>query len=243
MCKSEKGTTICVIFVCYIVFIYLQKKKRIQNIMDAIIIFQTKLSNDAVEVDVMDRPKTPQAPEPPVHREQPNLPPTLPFPFFPTFPTAPGLIPHPITHPIFPRFPLPLGRGGPGPHPAMPNLPLPPRFLNPTIKPEDFALSKIKPVECEKPPREIMPPIMKYDPIEKEKADKIKVVKQDKEIITHTPGNIIAPPIVSAPAAPIIPIAPVPVVPLLPSKKSKIDKADKVDKVTLILMCIKKKYI
>ncbi|XP_014613902.1 PREDICTED: transcription initiation factor TFIID subunit 3 isoform X2 [Polistes canadensis] len=193
---------------------------------------KTKISNDTVEVDVMDRPKTPQAPEPPVHRE-PTLPPTLPFPFFPAFPSAPGLIPHPITHPIFPRFPLPLGRGGPGPHPAMPNLPLPPRFLNPAIKPEDFSLSKIKPMECEKSPRELIPPIvpiMKYDTIEKEKADKIKVVKQDKEIITHIPGNIIAPPIVSAPVAPIVPIAPVPVVPLLPSKKSKIDKADKVDK-------------
>ncbi|XP_014613900.1 PREDICTED: transcription initiation factor TFIID subunit 3 isoform X1 [Polistes canadensis] len=198
---------------------------------------KTKISNDTVEVDVMDRPKTPQAPEPPVHRE-PTLPPTLPFPFFPAFPSAPGLIPHPITHPIFPRFPLPLGRGGPGPHPAMPNLPLPPRFLNPAIKPEDFSLSKIKPMECEKSPRELIPPIvpiMKYDTIEKEKADKIKVVKQDKEIITHIPGNIIAPPIVSAPVAPIVPIAPVPVVPLLPSKKSKIDKADKVDKVTIIL--------
>ncbi|XP_043489018.1 transcription initiation factor TFIID subunit 3 isoform X3 [Polistes fuscatus] len=198
---------------------------------------KTKISNDTVEVDVMDRPKTPQAPEPPVHRE-PALPPTLPFPFFPAFPSAPGLIPHPITHPIFPRFPLPLGRAGPGPHPAMPNLPLPPRFLNPAIKPEDFSLSKIKPMECEKSPRELIPPIvpiMKYDTIEKEKADKIKVVKQDKEIITHISGNIIAPPIVSAPVAPIVSIAPVPVVPLLPSKKSKIDKADKVDKVTIIL--------
>ncbi|KAK2587163.1 hypothetical protein KPH14_002916 [Odynerus spinipes] len=190
---------------------------------------KTKLSNDAVELDVLDRPKTPQAPEPPVHRE-PNLPPTLPFPFFPTFPSAPGLIPHPITHPMFPRFPLPLGRGGPGPHPAMPNLPLPPPFLNPPIKPEDFALSKMKPVECEKSPREIIPPIMKYDTMEKEKADKVKVVKPDKETVTQTPGNIIAPPIVSAPAAPNIPTAPVPVVPLLPSKKSKIDKPDKIDK-------------
>ncbi|XP_014613903.1 PREDICTED: transcription initiation factor TFIID subunit 3 isoform X3 [Polistes canadensis] len=144
---------------------------------------KTKISNDTVEVDVMDRPKTPQAPEPPVHRE-PTLPPTLPFPFFPAFPSAPGLIPHPITHPIFPRFPLPLGRGGPGPHPAMPNLPLPPRFLNPAIKPEDFSLSKIKPMECEKSPRELIPPIvpiMKYDTIEKEKADKIKKSKEHKK--------------------------------------------------------------
>lgn len=206
-----------------------KKESKIRSPKRCISPKKTKLSNDAVELDVLDRPKTPQAPEPPVHRE-PNLPPTLPFPFFPTFPPAPGLIPHPITHPMFPRFPLSLGRGGPGPHPAMPNLPLPPRFLNPPIKPEDFTLSKIKPVECEKSPREIIPPIMKYDAIEKEKTDKIKVVKQEKEMVTHTPGNIIAPPIVSAPVAPNIPTAPVPAVPLLASKKSKIDKPDKIDK-------------
>ncbi|KAG7208725.1 hypothetical protein KM043_014923 [Ampulex compressa] len=191
---------------------------------------KTKLSNDAAELDILDRPKTPQAPEPTIHRE-PALPPTLPFPFFPTFPPAPGLIPHPM----FPRFPLPLGRGGLGAHPAMPNLPLPPRFLNPP-KVEDFPLSKIKSVEREKPlvtsSVDIVPPVTKHEKVEKEKGDKIaKVVKQDKEIVTPTPGNVIAPPIVSAPVAPPIVLpSPPPVVPSVPTKASKVEKIDKNDK-------------
>ncbi|XP_071557835.1 uncharacterized protein Taf3 isoform X4 [Temnothorax nylanderi] len=140
---------------------------------------KTKPSCDTTESDIPDRPKTPQAPEP-LHRE-PILPITLPFPslpFFPPFPSAPGLIP-----PMFPRFPLPLGpRGGPGPHPAMPNLPLPPRFSNPPVKPEDFPLPKIKPVEREKPL--IPPPVELTSPSilgENEKADKEKKSKEHKK--------------------------------------------------------------
>ncbi|XP_077267987.1 TBP-associated factor 3 isoform X4 [Temnothorax americanus] len=140
---------------------------------------KTKPSCDTTESDIPDRPKTPQAPES-LHRE-PILPITLPFPslpFFPPFPSAPGLIP-----PMFPRFPLPLGpRGGPGPHPAMPNLPLPPRFSNPPVKPEDFPLPKIKPVEREKPL--IPPPVELTSPSilgENEKADKEKKSKEHKK--------------------------------------------------------------
>ncbi|KAL6430615.1 hypothetical protein ACFW04_006899 [Cataglyphis niger] len=198
---------------------------------------KTKLLNDAAELDIPDRPKTPQAPEPPLHREPPTLPPTLPFPFFPTFPSAPGLIPHPM----FTRFPLPLGRGGPGPHPAMPNLPLPPRFLNSSIKPEDFALPKIKPVEREK--------LLISSPVEltslsiqgeNEKADKEKVdnkltkmFKPNKELpFIKVPEKVpvgASPPIVSAPVAPITLATPVSVAQILPSKNSKTEKTDKND--------------
>jgi len=204
-------------------------------------VFQTKPLNDTTELDIPDRPKTPQAPEP-LHRE-PILPITLPFPFFPPFPSAPGLIP-----PMFPRFPLPLGRGGPGPHPAMPNLPLPPRFSNPPIKPEDFPLPKIKPVEREKPP---IPPPAELTPSsilgENEKADKekvdnkLKMFKPNKELpFMKVPEKVlpvgVAPPIVSAPLAPItLATPPVPVVQMPPpSKNSKAEKTEKNDVVNSV---------
>nr|XP_034176337.1 transcription initiation factor TFIID subunit 3-like isoform X2 [Osmia lignaria] len=190
---------------------------------------KTKLTNDVPELDVLDRPKTPQAPEPQLSKD-PSFP--LPFPFFPAFPPAPGLIPHPM----FPRFPLPLGRGTTGPHPAMPNLPLPPRFLNLPQKSEDLStLPKHKSVEREKPSSapsstEAMPSVTKYEKIEKEKGDKLKVVKQDKEIVTPVPTNTVAPPLSSALAAPITYSTPVPIVPLLLSKSPQIEKPDKNDK-------------
>lgn len=210
--------------------------------------FQTKLLNDAVEVDIPDRPKTPQAPEPPLHREQPTLPPPLPFPFFPPFPSAPGLIPHPM----FTRFPLSLGRGGPGgPHPAMPNLPLPPRFLNPPIKPEDFALPKIKPVEREKPP--IPPPSIELTSSSvhqgeneraenREKVDSkfTKMFKPSKElpfmkVPERVPPSVGAsPPIVSAPVAPITLATPVPVAQIPPSKNLKTEKTEKSEMVNSV---------
>lgn len=198
----------------------------------AITVFQTKLSNDVAELDILDRPKTPQAPEPQPTKE-PNFPPTLPFPFFPTFPPAPGLIPHPM----FPRFPLPLGRGGTGPHPAMPNLPLPPRFLNLPVKSEDLtSLSKSKSLEREKPAApssaEITSSMTKHEKSEKEKEDKTKTVKLDKEILPPVPASTVAPPLQSALSAPITyPSTPVPIVPLLPSKGPKVEKPDKNDKV------------
>ncbi|KAM0724336.1 Transcription initiation factor TFIID subunit 3 [Formica fusca] len=203
---------------------------------------KTKLLNDAAELDIPDRPKTPQAPEPSLHREPPTLPSTLPFPFFPTFPSAPGLIPHPM----FTRFPLPLGRGGPGPHPAMPNLPLPPRFLNPSIKPEDFALPKIKPVEREKSlipsPVELTSSSIQG---ENEKADKEKVdnkltkmFKPNKELpFIKVPEKVppigVSPPIVSAPVAPITLATPVSVAQIPPSKNPKTEKTEKNDMVNL----------
>ncbi|XP_012221841.2 transcription initiation factor TFIID subunit 3 isoform X3 [Linepithema humile] len=199
-----------------------------------------KLSNDTAEVDILDRPKTPQAPEPPLHRE-PTLPPALPpFPFFPPFPSAPGLIPYPM----FSRFPLPPGRDGPGPHPAMPNLALPPRFLNPSMKPEDFPLSKIKPMEREKPL--ISSPVefaCSSVPGENEKADKEKVdnkvtkmFKPNKELpFMKAPERIppvgVAPPIMSAPVAPITLAPQVPAAQMPPSKNSKTEKAEKNDMV------------
>ncbi|XP_015440338.1 PREDICTED: transcription initiation factor TFIID subunit 3 isoform X2 [Dufourea novaeangliae] len=191
---------------------------------------KTKLSNDSAEVDILDRPKTPQAPEPQLSKE-PSFPPTLPFPFFSAFPPAPGLIPHPM----FPRFPLPLGRGGPGPHPAMPNLPLPPRFLNLPVKTEDFPnVSKNKTLDREKPPApspiEITPPVTKHERLEKEKEEKPKIVKQDKEIPTPVLTSTVAPPLSSALAAPVTYPTPVPIVPSLPSKGTKNEKLDKNEK-------------
>jgi hypothetical protein len=94
------------------------------------------------EPETPDRPKTPEALE---SREQPLPAPV--FPFFPHFPPAPGLIPPPIGHPLFPRFPLTLGKNLP--HPAMPNLPMPPPlFMQPRT--EDISEPKDKPV-VEKP--------------------------------------------------------------------------------------------
>lgn len=195
-----------------------------------------KISNDIAEVDILDRPKTPQASEPPLHRE-PTLPPALPFPFFPPFAPTPGLIPYPM----FSRFPLPPGRDGPGPHPAMPNLALPPRFLNPPMKPEDFPLSKIKPLEREKPL--ISTPVEFSVPGENEKVDKEKVdnkltkmFKPNKELpFIKAPERIppvgVAPPIMSAPVAPITLAPQVPVAQMPPSKNTKTEKAEKNDMV------------
>lgn len=208
-----------------------------------IAILQTKLLNDPAELDIPDRPKTPQAPEPLLHREPPTLPPTLPFPFFSTFP-SPGLIPHPM----FTRFPLPMGRGGPGPHPAMPNLPLPPRFLNPPIKPEDFALPKIKSLEREKllipSPVELTSSSSiqgENEKTDKEKVDNkpTKMFKPNKElpfikVSERVPPVGISPPIVSASVAPITLATPVPVAQIPPSKNPKIEKTEKNDMVNLI---------
>ncbi|XP_018057154.1 PREDICTED: transcription initiation factor TFIID subunit 3 isoform X1 [Atta colombica] len=213
-----------------------KKELKLKNPKQCISPKKTKLSNDATELDIPDRPKTPQAPEP----IQPILPITLPFPFFPPFPSAPGLIP-----PMFPRFSMPLGRGGPGPHPAMPNLPLPPRFSNPPIKPEDFPLSKIKPIEREKPlippPAELTSPsiLAENEKADKEKVDNklTKMFKPNKELpFMKVPERVlpvgVAPPIVSAPLAPITLATPtVPVAQMSPSKNLKAEKTEKNDMV------------
>ncbi|XP_012258463.1 transcription initiation factor TFIID subunit 3 isoform X2 [Athalia rosae] len=160
-----------------------------------------KMTNDLVEPNTPERPKTPQALEP--HPRETGLPPTLPFPFFPTFPPAPGLIPAPIGHPLFPRFPLPLGRGAP--HPAMPNLPLPPRFVGQNSKLEDFPLPKSRAFDREKPlpvpPTPSLPlPPTKPEKSEKEKPEKSgKISKHEKELLAqnHTsalpPSNLVVP--------------------------------------------------
>lgn len=107
-----------------------------------------KIKMELPEPETPDRPKTPEALEP---RDQPLPAPV--FPFFPHFPPAPGLIPPPIGHPLFPRFPLTLGKNLP--HPAMPNLPLPPPlFMQPRT--EDIPEPKEKPV-VEKPAPLIVP--------------------------------------------------------------------------------------
>ena len=139
---------------------------------------------------------------------------------------------------MFPRFPLPLGRGSSGSHPAMSNLPLPPRFLNVPPKTEDFSTSqKTKSFDQEKLPSapsstEATPPIAKHEKTEKEKGDKPKAVKQDKEISPPVPTSTVAPPLSSALAAPITYPKSVPIVPLLSSKTPKVEKQDKNDKVT-----------
>lgn len=96
--------------------------------------FQARLSNDSVssEMDILDRPKTPQAPEHPISRD-PNLPstPMNPFPFFPLS-SAPGLIPRPMFPPYGPVI------GGPNPAIIRPNIPhllRPPNKLDPMNRP------------------------------------------------------------------------------------------------------------
>nr|CAD7447852.1 unnamed protein product [Timema bartmani] len=86
-------------------------------------------------VNISERPETPLVP---LLGEA--LIPAPVFPFFSHFPPAPGLIPPPIAHPLFPKLP-PLVLGKNLPHPAMPNLPLPPPLFS--IQPQ----SKENPIE------------------------------------------------------------------------------------------------
>lgn len=189
---------------------------------------------EPLEVDLMDRPKTPQCPEPshpppplPVIREPHNL---LPFSFFPPFP-APGLIPPPIGHPMFPRFPLPLPKGITQSHPGMANLPIPPRFLNPPMKLDDYSMVKPKPVEREKPVTTtphyppIIPPV-KPEKIEKEKIDKITKIP-DKELTLPIAPPVVPPPVINTPP-PVIPPLALPIVPPVSTKHAKLEKVDKV---------------
>ncbi|XP_071449611.1 transcription initiation factor TFIID subunit 3 isoform X3 [Hetaerina americana] len=103
------------------------------------------LSAKKIKVEVNDyensgRPKTPEVPEPQENVQTPV------FPFFPSCPPPPGLIPPPLSHHLLSRFPISYsglpkpGGGALGqhplssnlPHPAMPNLPLPPAvFMQP----------------------------------------------------------------------------------------------------------------
>lgn len=107
-----------------------------------------KIRMELSEPETPYRPKTPE----PIESCEHPLPAPV-FPFFPHFPPAPGLIPPPIGHPLFPRFPLTLGKNLP--HPAMPNLPMPPPlFMQPRT--EDILEPKVKPV-VEKPASVVIP--------------------------------------------------------------------------------------
>lgn len=199
---------------------------------------------EPLEMDLTDRTKMPQRPESPLHhhhhqqhhppplpqpppiiREPHNL---LPFSFFPPFP-APGLIPPPIGHPMFPRFPLPLPKGITHTHPGMANLPIPPRFLNPPMKLEDYSVGKSKTVDREKyDPSHYAPivPPAKPEKIEKEKNEKIAKIP-DKELILPVTSAVAPPPVINTP--PVISPLTLPIVSPVPTTKhTKLEKVDKV---------------
>lgn len=201
----------------------------------AIYYLQVKTAVDVQDSPSRDRPKTPQAIEAEFHKE-PTNPPTLPFPFFPPFPSAPGLIPHPLVHPMFPRYPLPLGRGVPGAHPAMPNLPMPPRFLTSNIRPDDCLPPKIKAPDRDKiPPPSIEdihdahPEIEKFQKSTIEKVG--KSVKSEKEAVQQPPVTPAAQNNLIAASATLSSATPVPAAPRLVTKNEKNDKLDKNNKV------------
>ncbi|XP_043468256.1 transcription initiation factor TFIID subunit 3 isoform X1 [Leptopilina heterotoma] len=203
---------------------------------------KTKMMVEPLEMDLTDRTKIPQRPESPLHhhhhqqhhppppplpqpppiiREPHNL---LPFSFFPPFP-APGLIPPPIGHPMFPRFPLPLPKGITHTHPGMANLPIPPRFLNPPMKLEDYSMGKAKAVDREKY-APIIPPA-KPEKIEKEKNEKIAKIP-DKELILPVTSAVVPPPVINTP--PVVSPLALPIVPPVPTKHAKLEKVDKKSK-------------
>ncbi|XP_043279362.1 transcription initiation factor TFIID subunit 3 isoform X2 [Venturia canescens] len=198
---------------------------------------KAKTAVDIQESLLCDRPKTPQAVEAEAHREL-NNPPTLPFPFFPPFPSAPGLIPHPMAHSIFPRYPLPLGRNVPGIHPSMPNLPIAPRFLTTNILPDEFLPPKTKGSEREKKPV-TLPPEVISTPIEStknmksvtEKIPKSNKIDKEMSLQATATSNIMHNDVIS-PTMPVTTIAPVPTLPRLMTKPEKPDKSVKTIKKT-----------
>lgn len=136
---------------------------------------------------MLGKPKTPEALEGTMQKDS-NLPATLPFPFFPSFPTAPGLIPHPINHPMFPRFPLPLGRGSSGPPSVLHNMPLPTRFMPPNMKIDESPSMRQKAFERE----QTGDPASSSDQPTKIEIDEIgkgnKFSKQDQTHASDTSG-------------------------------------------------------
>ncbi|XP_051173985.1 transcription initiation factor TFIID subunit 3 isoform X2 [Leptopilina boulardi] len=209
---------------------------------------KAKMMVEPLEMDIMDRSKSqiPQRPDSPPHHHHHHHPPPptpqpppilrephnlLPFSFFPPFP-SPGLIPPPIGHPMFPRFPLPLPKGITHSHPGMANLPIPPRFLNPPMKLDDYSMVKSKPVEREKTivPSHyapiIPPPSVKSEKLEKEKIEKIKL--PDKELILPVASPVVSSPVINTPS--IIPPLALPIVPSVPIKHAKLEKLDKKSK-------------
>ena len=193
-----------------------------------------KSTIDAQESQLYDRPKTPQAVEIETHKE-PSNPPTLPFPFFAPFPTAPGLIPHPMGHPMFPRYPLPMGRGVTGIHHAMPNLPIPSRFLP---RADDLPIPRTKIFEREKiaiPSDEIIVNNTEVEKFQKPPVEKIgKGTKSEKELVQ--PEFIMSQANPPASAMALNHIATLPTVSRLVPKNEKNDKLEKITKVSFIIL-------
>lgn len=186
------------------------------------------MANHAMEPEILERPKTP-VPETPMYH-QPAMAPTLPFPFYPAFPPAPGLIPHPIgamAHPMFPRFPMPMGRGMQ--HPAMPNLSLPPRFMNPAanqIKTDDLTITKVK--QMPEPEKPMTPTIstLTVTPVttkmKKEKAEKAKLKEDSMKYFPHGVNSSLSiTPVMTTPQPPALPTG-------IVIKSVKPEKAEKV---------------
>lgn len=132
--------------------------------------------------DKTDRPKTPEIVE--------TARPTPVFPFFPHFPPVPGLIPPPISNPLIPRFPLPLG-------PNFPNLPLPPPLLmqqpikQEEVKKEKFSDKPITvnipsgspPVKGDKEGKSPLAILLNRDKSSEKKVKDHKKEKKDKDKI------------------------------------------------------------
>ncbi|XP_063219123.1 transcription initiation factor TFIID subunit 3 isoform X3 [Bacillus rossius redtenbacheri] len=120
------------------------KKELLKEVLKWPFAIQDETPED-VKTEALDRPKTP---------ELKSSAPSSVFPFL-NFPPGPGLIPPPIPHSLFPRFPLNLSSKN-LPHPAMPNLPLPPpHFMQPR---EDLGEAKEKEKLSDKPVTFISPP-------------------------------------------------------------------------------------
>nr|CAD7410095.1 unnamed protein product [Timema poppensis] len=105
-----------------------RKREKLKAKKDPMISLKSSSSNKKVkletDVNISERLETPLVP-----LLSEALIPAPVFPFFSHFPPAPGLIPPPIAHPLFAKLP-PLVLGKNLPHPAMPNLPLPPPLFS-----------------------------------------------------------------------------------------------------------------
>lgn len=120
-----------------------------------------RIKHDFQEADC--RPKTPEVVEPAV------LPPPPLFPFFP-----PGLVPPPISNPLIPRFPMPMG-------PNFPNLPMPPpHFMNPIPPPPKLEIPNEFLPTSSKSPLAILLDEKKIKEHKKDKKDKKKKDRKDK---------------------------------------------------------------
>ncbi|XP_011496850.1 PREDICTED: transcription initiation factor TFIID subunit 3 isoform X2 [Ceratosolen solmsi marchali] len=231
-----------------------KKETKLKSLKNTVSPKKARLSNDSVEVNVMDRPKTPQAPEQPPPPRDTSLPPSLPFPFFPPFPAAPGLIPHPM-------FPLPLHKALPGmvgpPNPAavMPGM-LRQRFFRPKIEPSKSIASPSLIGESLRPSASPVSSTLSLKQQQQLPVDKPRPLKSpEKELMLSSPklptstnylvpDTLVSSPILTSSGGslmtPLIPpaISPVVPAPLLPPnlplvksfKPDKVEKIDKIDK-------------